>query len=693
MHHIGHVNVYIAGRILALAGLTLGFLTACKPYSATKASTDDVRPVGEATPHGDEWLGPRDSKAATGSHPLSLLMQKQPSIPRKALKGRHPRVFFGPEDVAALRDKAKSSQAARWQRVLAGLRVFRSEPPAPPAQARRSQNVVGLGIAESALAYVIEQDPKYLAAAKKWMDVATSYEVWGYTYNKPNVDLAAGHLLFGLGWGYDLLYNDLTEAERTKYRTKLARQAKLLYEYYEPRPGRSFAYSQNHVYIPMAGLGVASYALHGEVPDATRWAQLSRAIMGRSLDTYSADGYFYESFEYWVFAVPWLLIWTSAHEHVTGEILHDRPGFRNMHLYLAHILLPDRTHVFDFADAYTGSLTRLGKTEDLGRTHPGGRLHSNYNLLHATAGWFDDAAAQGVANALEAEGHVTWYGFLSLLWYDDEVSADPLEALPTYHHFEDHGVVFYRSDWTRNATAVAFKCGPPEGYAALERRARFPDWHLSSGHAHPDANSLIVVGRGEYLTGDSGYSGVPRTDQHNTVLVGGLGQRFKPEGHNAFEGANYRDLARMGVDVKRLDRRGLHVVGDATAAYPASVGLRKFLREVTVDGDRIVVLDELESEVSTTFTALWHADRPTEGGVEGHLEIPGARARLVVDVTSKSPLQIRTEPNWMTAPGRPGSVQKGVREARGFRARISNEQPLRSARFKTTFVIKGGGVK
>ncbi|MGH9831474.1 MAG: hypothetical protein ACRD9Y_00580 [Blastocatellia bacterium] len=55
---------------------------------------------------------------------------------------------------------------------------------------------------------------KHADAAKKYLEAAVSYDVWGYIYNKPNVDLAAGHLLYGMGWGYDLLYHDLTEAAR-----------------------------------------------------------------------------------------------------------------------------------------------------------------------------------------------------------------------------------------------------------------------------------------------------------------------------------------------------------------------------------------------------------------------------------------------------------------------------------------------
>jgi len=57
--------------------------------------------------------------------------------------------------------------------------------------------------------------------------------------------------------GYDLLYGDLTPEERERYRNKIAHQGHLLYEFFEPRPGRSWAYSQNHTFIPMAGLGVA----------------------------------------------------------------------------------------------------------------------------------------------------------------------------------------------------------------------------------------------------------------------------------------------------------------------------------------------------------------------------------------------------------------------------------------------------
>jgi hypothetical protein len=41
-----------------------------------------------------------------------------------------------------------------------------------------------------------------------------------------------------MGWGYDLLFHDLTAAEREKYRNKLVKQARLLFEFFKPKSGK-----------------------------------------------------------------------------------------------------------------------------------------------------------------------------------------------------------------------------------------------------------------------------------------------------------------------------------------------------------------------------------------------------------------------------------------------------------------------
>jgi hypothetical protein len=644
---------------------------------------------GSARIVGDgEHLGPRDDRTAKGPHPIFELMQTLKSSPRPELAGKHPRVFVTDDEIVELKQRAKTTHRELWRPVLQNVHATKEDPPPPPAEERRAQNTVGIDIAEAALAYKVEKDPKYLAAAKKYMDAAVSYEVWGYRYNKPDVDLAAGHLLYGLGWAYDLLYNDLSQDERARYRDKLVRQAGILYRYYLPKPGRTYSYSQNHLFIPMSGLGIAAYALYGEEPQAAEWAKLARAMMSRVLDTYSEDGYLYEAFEYWVFSTPWLVLYMQAHAHVTGEDLFDRPGFRQAHLYALHSVLPDGKNVFDFGDTFSGSKTRTRATEEYKLTHPEGRLHSNYNLLYALARRFQSSEIQGVAARMKSLGHETFYDYLSLLWYDPAVSAAPVESLPTWHYFADNEVVYHRTDWTPSATAIAFKCSPPEGHAALAKQKRFPDWHLEDGHAHPDANSFIMFGKGEYLTGDSGYSGVPMTDQQNTVLVNGKGQAHEGQGHNAFLGFSYDRLNELTISVGELGQGKLKVTGHAAAAYDPTLGVKLFDRDVTlVSPTEIDVVDHLRTDSPSIFTSLLHSDDLISKESDARLSI--VRGNGVLQILVGSPPGVRTEiePNWLIGPGRPGSVSKGEREARGTRLRISNPAPVQEVQLSTHLAI------
>ena len=655
-------------------------LVGATAFNATPRHTSRAQDAREA-------LGPKDApggaKWRKEPHPLTRLMAERNSTLRAELRGKHPRVYVTDEELEALRTRARTTHRELWRRALQNVRALQREPPPAPAQARRAQNEVGIGIAEAALAYRIEGDRKYLDAARRYMEAAVSYDVWGYTYNKPNVDLAAGHLLYGLGWGYDLLYHELTEQERTRYRDKLARQARLLADFYKPRPGRTYSYSQNHVFIPMAGLGVAAYALYDEVDDAPEWAKLARAIYDRVLDTYSADGYYYEGFEYWVFSTPWLVHYLDAHAHATGEDLYDRPGFREMHAYVAHSTLPSGQYVFDFGDIFEGPLTRAGKGAEYPRTHPGGRFHTNYNLLYRLAARFRSGEAQGVAAWLESFGQVNAEDFWSLVWYDPQVVAVPIERQGRWHHFEDHGVVYWRSDWGRSATAFAFKCGPPEGHRTLARLREFPDWHLSSGHAHPDANSFIIYAGGKYLTGDSGYAGVPLTAHHNSVLVDGRGQAKEGAGHDAFEGVPYEQLNRIRIVEAQLGERAVVIRGDAAAAYDASLGLTRFERRFEFDGrGGFNVTDELQSSVPRTFTVLVHADERIEQVSAGRFAIDASGTKLNLHVESPPGARAVVEENVLTAPGPPGSVDKGERQVRGQRLAVSTQGPQTRTRFR-----------
>jgi hypothetical protein len=635
-----------------------------------------------------EALGPKDKPAkANEPHPLTGLMAKLNSSLRPELRGKHPRVYVTGEGLKQLRERSRTTHRHLWQRALQQLRALKKEPPVPPAQERRVQNDVGIGIAEAALAYKIEGDRKYLDAAKKYLEAAVSYDIWGYAYNKPNVDLAAGHLLFGMGWGYDLLYHDLSEVERARYRDKLAKHARLLYEYYKPKPGRTYSYSQNHVFIPMAGLGVAAYALYDEVADAPEWARLARAIYDRVLATYSMDGYYYEGFEYWIFSTPWLVHYLDAHAHTTGEDLYDRPGFRQMHLYVAHSMLPGGQYVFDFGDIFEGPLTRNGKGEEYKRSHPGGRFHTNYNLLYRMAARFRNAEAQGVAAWMEGLDHYNAEDYWSLLWYDPTVPVVSINRQQPWHYFADHEVIFWRSDWSATATAFAFKCGPPEGHHTKDALKAFPDWHLSAGHAHPDANSFIIFANGKYLTGDTGYAGLPMTEQHNTILLDGSGQAREGKGHDVFASVSYDWLDQIHISEVKLEPRFAYVRGEAASAYEPELGVNQFTRHfLFTSPDGFAIWDEITTSEPRRVTSLLHADERIESKGKNQFALKNGHATLRGTIVEPETAVSRIEDNTVTSAGRPGSVDKGPRQERGVRLAVSTAAPATRTRF--TLLLK-----
>lgn len=633
------------------------------------------------------------SRKLKGEHPLIELMLTRTSAVRPELLGIHPRVYVTEKELTELRQRARTSHRELWQRAISHVRALSGDPPPPPAEQRRQQNNVGLAIAEAAFVYKIEGDKKYLDAARKYMDAAVSYDIWGYASNKPNVDLAAGHLLYGLAWGYDLLYHDLTEKERTRYREKLIKQARLMAEYFKPKSGRTFAYSQNHTFIPITGLGVAAYALYDETPEAPGWASLTRGIYDRVLATYSQDGYYYEGFEYWIFSTPWLIHYLDAHSHSTGEDLYDRAGFRLMHQYVAHSMLPSGNYVFDFGDIFEGPLTRAGKGEEYPRTHPQGHFNTNYNLLYRLAQRFQSGQAQGVAEWLKRFDQVNAEDFWSLIWYDPNLKPVPIDRQPAWHYFPDHDVFYWRSDWSKDATAFAFKCGPPEGHHTEALLQQFPDWRLSSGHAHPDANSFIIFARGQYLTGDTGYAGLPMTEHHNTLLVNGRGQAKEGAGHDVFAEVSYELLNRIRINEVKVEQNQVVVRGDATAAYGPELGLKKFVREfVYRPGAGFNVSDEVETTKPAVLTFLMHADNGIAKESGHRFSIKAGGVKLLIDPTidhSEAPaaqhIQSRIQPiiaaNTVIAPGPPGAVDKGERQVRGQKLLLSTPTPTTRARF------------
>ncbi len=648
------------------------------------------------------WTCPRFEGAGNGDCPrfivifaLVLLAAAPPAFAREAiptfesllthpvhlkpeLVGVHPRVFVTASELEALRKRARTTHRAEWQRALGTLVSLNREPAPPPgSQERRAQNDVALQIAGTSLAYAIEQDPRYLAAAKRWTLAAVDYEPWGYTFNKPNTDLAAGHLLYAIGWAYDLLYDRLTPEERDRIRRSLERRADLVYEAFAPKPDRQFNFTQNHDFIPTAGLAVAALALMGESSNAEKWAALARAHHHRAGQLLSPDGFYYEGMEYWIFSATWLVRFLDVWEHSTGENLWDSGQIRNWKYMIAHIVMPDGQRVFDFGDVWQGPLTRANQGDDFAREYPTGTLKSNFNVLYRVAARLKDPESQAIASRCAAFGHTNQEEWWTLLWRDPALKPSPMSAIPTSHHFEDSGVAFFRTSWDRNATAFALKAGPPEGHRATRLLASVPEWRLSSGHAHPDAGSFIIWAGGRYLTGDTGYAGQPQARHHNTITVGGQGQGDEGD-HDVWRSMDHAALDSIRITAVQVEGAGVRIEADAAGAYLPSTGLVRFHRTFRFDGrDRFAIEDAIEIRQVKTIQWFLHSDAPIEPR-DGSFAFGGTPPLLLTTIASPTDGRTSIEKTRLTAPGRPGSITEGPQEQRGYHLQLETPAATRA---------------
>lgn len=604
------------------------------------------------------------------------------------LVGVHPRVFVTVAEIGQLRRRARTTHRDEWQRTLANLVALKESPaPAPGSQDRRAQNNVALAMVGVSLAYVVEQQPKYLEAAKKYVLTAIDYEPWGYAFDKPNTDLAAGHLLYAIGWSYDLLYNEFTPEERARIRASLERHAGLLYDAFAPKEKRGFAFTQNHNFIPTAGLAVAALALMGESADAPKWAALARAHHHRAGQLLSPDGNFYEGMEYWIFSATWLVHFLDAWEHCTGENLWDRGPFRNWKHYIAHTILPDGQTVFDLGDIWQGPLTRAKQGDDYAREYPTGTLKSNYNVLYRVAARFRDPQTQAVAQRMARFGQTNQQEWWTLLWRDATLAPSPMSALPLAYHFEDSGVVYYRTSWEQDATAFAFKAGPPEGHHVTQLLAKVPEWRMSSGHSHPDNGGFIIWARGRYLTGDTGYAGQPQTRHHNTMTVGGVGQGDEGE-HDVWRKADQQALDAIRITSAHFAAGSARIEADLAGAYgPAAEAVRVHRAFTFTAPDTFTVSDTVETRSAKTIEWFLHSDTPVE--TEGGRYLFGVKpVQLVVDVKAPTHSKVTTSPTVLMAPGKPGSITSGQQQQRGFHLMLETA-PATTTRIDATLMVAG----
>ena len=204
-----------------------------------------------------------------------------------------------------------------------------------------------------------------------------------------------------------------------------------------------------------------------------------------------------------------------------------------------------------------------------------------------------------------------------------------------------------------------------------------------SGHSHPDNGSFIIWANGTYLTGDTGYAGLPQALHHNTITVGGVGQGVEGQ-HDVWRKMTPTVLD--GIRITSVTRQGgaLRIESEVAAAYPADAGLERFTRAFTIDKGQFTVEDSIALSSAKPIQWYFQSDAPI--GRDGTAFVLGGRpgVRLSHDATL---VEATVAPTILMAPGQPGSITKGVEESRGFHVKLESK-PVTTIRLKTVLSVK-----
>src|SRR4051794_16675809 len=106
------------------------------------------------------------------------------------------RLFLGGRTATQWRSACATTHSAQFVRLLAQADSYIERVP-PPEHPRETITYIGMAAANLALAHLLTEEPRYLAAARRWIAAAVGYPHWGKAH-MPDHDLDAGWLLCGL---------------------------------------------------------------------------------------------------------------------------------------------------------------------------------------------------------------------------------------------------------------------------------------------------------------------------------------------------------------------------------------------------------------------------------------------------------------------------------------------------------------
>jgi hypothetical protein len=541
----------------------------------------------------------------------------------------HPRLWLGPKELAAFRKAvAADPDHCTWstfyeKSVVPWIDRPVMDEPAPYPNNQRTPPVwrqtyidcqeAMYAIRHLAVAGHVLEDQALLDKSKAWLLAVAGWDPKGTT-SRSYTDEWAFRIADALAWGYDWLYNELTEEERDRVRAALLERTRQCADHIIKHANiHLFPYDSHAVRAVYAVLIPCCIAMLGEEKEAQEWLDYSIEFLFTVYSPWGdTDGGWAEGPHYWMTAMAYLIDGANMLKNFAGIDLYQRPFFQKTGDFPLYTKAPD---------------TRRGTFGD-----------------DSTMG---DQVCLKVAYNLRQYAGVTGNG--AYQWYYDEVKRnDPGTEMMFYNYgwwdlnFDE---MCYRHDYP------IVDAEPPSdderlrwfkgiGWAAIQHRMGNPDEHISFvfksspwgsiSHSHGDQNAFCLSAFGEDLAVNSGYYIGFNTSMHrnwrrqtkskNAILINGKGQYADRD-----KALTRRATGKVIAAEQREDH--IYIKGDATEAYKVlSPEVTNVQRECYfVHDSYFVIVDSIDADTPVSIDWLCHAKGPFQLG-SGSFRYTGERA-------------------------------------------------------------------
>ncbi|SLN51961.1 Heparinase II/III-like protein [Pseudoruegeria aquimaris] len=579
-----------------------------------------------------EWSETRSFTVAEGLPETPLASRSE-----RFAKGTraHPRLWLSPDRLEGFKAAvAEDASHCAWDEFYAKSvlpwmeREIMAEPAGYPGH-KRVANVwrqtyidcqeLLYAIRHLAIGGKVTEDEAMIARAKEWLLAAAAWDPAGTT-SRSYTDEWAFRVNLALAWGYDWLFDVLSEDERATVREALLIRTRETADHIIKHARiHLFPFDSHAVRAVSAVIVPAAIALLDEAEEAEEWLNYAVEFLFTVYSPWGdADGGWAEGPHYWMTGMAYLIDAANLLRGWAGIDIYKRPFFQKTGDMPLYTKAPDTRRATFGDDSTMGDLpaVKLG-----------------YNLRQF-AGVTGNGAYQWYYDEIKRTNPGTEMAFYNWGWWD--------------FRFDE---MLYRSDFpiieaTPPSDEDSLRWFRGIGWAAIQHRMQSPDEHVqfvfksspfgSISHSHGDQNAFCLAAFGEDLAIQSGHYVAFNSTMHqvwrrqtqskNAILINGKGQ---------YAGRDKAEAMRSTGRIEVAEDRGDHIYikGDATAAYRTlSPEVTLATREVYfVNRQYFVFVDSVDAETPVSLQWLLHANAPMKLG-ESTFRYQGERAGFYGEV-------------------------------------------------------------